>query len=455
MKKFSKQFYNKSQTVKLRAAEQRELRERVVSYMEYHPLPENLRSTKPVANAVKSVVAIPYALLARGAAVMAVMVLMVVPVLAERAVPGDGLYAIKVRFNEEVRSSLTFSSTEKIEWETERLNRRIAEAKLLANEGRLSGEVEAEVVEAIKTQTANVNNEIAILRETDEDEATIASLTLNTNLAVQSASLKGEGDGDMAMMAVAMTTEEDSPTKRLASALDQTISEQTAATASSSLPQYPKLISRVEINTTRAYELKESLKLNPEDQQYKDINRRLDDINRSIAEAVALREQDEVAAREQLVDVLARTQKLIIFMTDITVANEVEVETLVPVVLTPEEKTAKIDQYQTEIQSRLDTIEEQRSTTSDSVRQEIDTNVSTIISLQARIDTSTDLVQIVAWSEEALMLAEQILQLIANNQEEVEDPQPEVDNEPEQEEVNTPTTRPTSTTGILNALFRN
>ncbi len=38
MKRFSEQFYTKAQSVKLQAIEREELRRRIVSYMEYHPI---------------------------------------------------------------------------------------------------------------------------------------------------------------------------------------------------------------------------------------------------------------------------------------------------------------------------------------------------------------------------------------------------------------------------------
>ena len=49
MKRFSEQFHKKASAVKLQAAEKRELRERLVSYMEYHPLPESLRVVESTA----------------------------------------------------------------------------------------------------------------------------------------------------------------------------------------------------------------------------------------------------------------------------------------------------------------------------------------------------------------------------------------------------------------------
>ena len=54
MKRFSEQLYKKSTSVKLQAAEKRELRERLVSYMEYHPLPAEMKTKKAPARENKN-----------------------------------------------------------------------------------------------------------------------------------------------------------------------------------------------------------------------------------------------------------------------------------------------------------------------------------------------------------------------------------------------------------------
>ena len=59
------------------------------------------------------------------------------------------LYLVKVHFNEEIRSTLALSPYEKVAWETKRIERRIAEARLLASEGNLTDELGAGVVDNI------------------------------------------------------------------------------------------------------------------------------------------------------------------------------------------------------------------------------------------------------------------------------------------------------------------
>lgn len=56
---------------------------------------------------------------------------------AEKSVPGDALYPIKIRVNEQIKGVLAVKKEAKIEWEAEKAGRRIAEARELASQGRL------------------------------------------------------------------------------------------------------------------------------------------------------------------------------------------------------------------------------------------------------------------------------------------------------------------------------
>ena len=357
MKRFSEQLHKKANRITLRADEKRELRKRLVAYMEYHPLPQERRSTPRAALSTEpyELVALPFQHIWRGVAGVFVVVLVLVPILAERSVPGDTLYAVKVQFNEELRSTLTFDSYQKVEWETQRLNRRLAEARLLASEGRLTEEVEAQVAEAVRTHSENAQREIEALRNVDADGAAIASIELGTTLAVQSESLKQQdtqtspaATPDTDATGTSMTTVDefdsamasDSPTDLIASAIDESRAAAEASRGTSTPPAYEKLIAKVEQNTTRIYELRDSIKEVAPDRKRADVQRRIEDLERAMAAAIEVRAQDELAARQQLVDVLERSQKLIVYMTEIEVVETVDIDRLVPIVLTPEEETA-------------------------------------------------------------------------------------------------------------------
>jgi len=49
MKRFAQQLKKKSESIRMRATERKLLRERLVSYMEYHPLPAEMQNKKPVS----------------------------------------------------------------------------------------------------------------------------------------------------------------------------------------------------------------------------------------------------------------------------------------------------------------------------------------------------------------------------------------------------------------------
>lgn len=424
MKRFSEQFHTKSKSVTMSSTEKQELRERLVSYMEYHPLPAELKSTSakkssvasksPVLNDVFKIVSVPFSVLFKSSAVAAALALIVVPFLAEQSVPGDTLYAVKVQFNEEVRSTLTFDSYEKVEWETQLVNRRIAEARLLESEGRLTDEVEAEVAQAVRTHTQNAQKEINIMREIDADEATIASIEFDSNLEAQAASFKEATTANESESATMTVAEGGESRSLIANAVDESraLNEQPNA---STTPSYDKLIARVEQNTTRMYELSDKLEsLNPNTKE--NVARRIQDVDRSVEEAIEKSKKDEDEARDILVDVLKRTQKLIVYMTDLEVSGTIDIEKLVPVVLTSDEEVAEIVAYKKEITQKKAFIEtslsEANGDTNVDFIEKINLGLNQIDTLITAINESSEFNEIKNHAVEAIELADDLQRVL-------------------------------------------
>tara|TARA_B100000508_G_scaffold137376_1_gene131829 strand:- start:174 stop:1658 length:1485 start_codon:yes stop_codon:yes gene_type:complete len=355
MKRFSEQLHKEAQSVKLQAAQKTELRERLVSYMEYHPLPAEMKvqksATRKKAERIKTeaftAVSIPFSMLFKTSTAAAAFILVVVPFVAEKSVPGDALYAVKVQ-TEEIRGTLTFNTYQKVEWETERLNRRIAEARLLESEGRLTEEVEAEVAAAVKEHTKKAQQEIEVLRQQDADDAAIASIALDTTLEVQSQALKADGESHKNGVA---------GPSLIASVIDESRQQVENVSASTTQPSYAKLMARVEQNTTRMYELSNSLSGVAPLEQLQEVDRRIADLERAIGAVIELSVTDQEAARTGLIDVLQRSQKLIVYMTEIEVQSTVDIETLVPVVLTDEEKASFVAETTESIAEQVAMVE--------------------------------------------------------------------------------------------------
>jgi len=107
---------------------------------------------------------------------------------AEGALPGDPLYFVKTRFNEEVRGSIILNPTLKAQWELSIANLRLNEAQKLADEGRLSVESKIELNNNFKMHSDNFDSK---LEELAKDGMVEKALHLNETAAP---SLDARGD---------------------------------------------------------------------------------------------------------------------------------------------------------------------------------------------------------------------------------------------------------------------
>lgn len=359
MKSFDTEIKKYAEKTHLKASERRELRERIFAYMEYHPLPKQsvtLHELTREGIASESFITLHFnPFYARIASGILILVLVVAPFVAERSVPGDVLYLVKRGVNETIQGQLANSPYEKIEFETKLMERRIAEARVLASEGKLTDEVKVQIAETVKEHTDAVQQGLAELRVQDADGAALAQITFNSSLEVQTAMLEAT------VGTATNTTPMDSILIVVNDAHEQGVSDQ-----GENVVSYDGLIAQVERDTTRAYELFTATKVSATDDEISDIERRLNDIDRLTLEAKDRVMTNPEMATSDLSATLGLIQKLIAFMTDIDIRNTIDLENIVPVILSDEERIAQVKEemivlgtvLMDEVQGRLERVED-------------------------------------------------------------------------------------------------
>lgn len=356
MKSFDTEIQKYTNKTRMTVSERNELRERIFAYMEYHPLPKQSIDTEALVHGVlsDSFITVHFnSLYVRIAGGVFALLIVATPFFAEQSVPGDVLYLVKTGVNETVQGQLANSPYEKIEFETKLMERRIAEARVLASEGQLTDEVKQHITDTVKEHTSAVQAGLVELRAQDATSAAIAEISFNTSLEVQSAMLGADADiADDSIVDSILTVMNDAREGVVQSQVEN-------------IAPYDELMAQVERETTRAYELFTTIKESATPEEITDIERRFSDINRLIEEAKQAHTDDTGASTGDLGTTLGIVQKLIAFMSDIDIRETVPLADLVPVVLSDAERAGLVkseidalNSLKIEITERLTTLDE-------------------------------------------------------------------------------------------------
>ena len=145
MSQFERKLHTEAQKISLSTSEKDELRNKLERYIDFVPLRVAQRNPeKRVPMGFFESLLKRYAPAALGLTLIAGST--GVAYAAERAMPGEPLYAVKVNFNEEVVGAFTLGEKAKTDWEVRRAERRLEEAGRLARQGILTSEIQEQVV---------------------------------------------------------------------------------------------------------------------------------------------------------------------------------------------------------------------------------------------------------------------------------------------------------------------
>lgn len=86
-----------------------------------------------------------------------VLLLFTTTFAAERSLPGDALYPIKIGFTEQLQGAFIFTTEDELRWEAQKVDNRLTEAEELVKMGKFSATVEAQLNTQIENRLQKVN----------------------------------------------------------------------------------------------------------------------------------------------------------------------------------------------------------------------------------------------------------------------------------------------------------
>ncbi len=163
----------KARTIRLSFHERTTVRDAIISYMQTHPVRSEMaaRHREGENLVAQRIFSLIHQFILRPMPLALIVLLITgasISYAAEGSLPGDMLYPIKVRVNEEVQGVAKISSKSKASWETQRAQRRLEEAETLASEGKLNHDARVIIEFHLVSHLAAANEAIEAL----EDEST-------------------------------------------------------------------------------------------------------------------------------------------------------------------------------------------------------------------------------------------------------------------------------------------
>lgn len=319
---------------RLTEQEKNALHARILTYMEYHPRQYTARgrSSSFFSSHIGHIILSVRGLTASVA--LAILTFTAVPYFAESAQPGDLLYAIKTGVNEPLRAITLTTATEKITFETQLLERRVAEAKLLVAEGKLDADAEERLSANIKKHSDTIQKNIEALKETDTENADVAQTEFTSVL----------GTTDTIVSALTDVDAESASTSTLRQVLTDARTDAEQKSTSTSPVARERILGRIEQELARAYELRASIEKDLTPEETLEVERRFSRIEtllRSPASATTTTEMLMVAtstpelatttlATEGRVthdyEVLSQVKTLIVYLTDASLRSRLSTE---------------------------------------------------------------------------------------------------------------------------------
>lgn len=99
-------------------------------------------------------------------------------VLAEKSIPGDSLYSIKIHINEPAAGLFSFSKEDKAEWQERLVERRLDEAQKLISKNDLDEKTRLDLENKIKNQIEKFNNNISELAKEKGESVNSSDLNI-------------------------------------------------------------------------------------------------------------------------------------------------------------------------------------------------------------------------------------------------------------------------------------